>query len=356
MKASENHVCGDDEVFVFGSNVAGVHGKGAARTALEKYGAIYGIGVGAAGRSYAIPTKDKHIQTMSLRDIKPYIDQFLEYARLNHNTKFFVTAVGCGLAGYSMYEMAPMFAAATDNCRLPPEWVNVITLIRNTNIVRIDGNESIDTIVSLGKINNIAIVGNTKTFTVLSCRPSTNDAMNIILHNIRDSKPLCHMFPNFLRKFHNAILVDISNLIDPYTWSVNNIKCNDVGYEYYGYDTDDDITHDQFAVFVADGKIIFSKFLHSRVRTGSIIHKPLPSAASQLSGVEWPSDFGGICIFGVTNSGDLRLIRALPPFVALEYASFDDTVTLSWFVMAYKNFKDNLPNWFVNSKSIKDAW
>lgn len=116
------HICQHDEIFVFGSNEAGRHGAGAALTALQMYGALYGKGVGLAGRSYAIPTKDRNIRTLPLDDIKVYVDQFIKVAEAHEDVKFFITALGTGLAGYSHQDMAPLFKNAPSNCRLPAEW------------------------------------------------------------------------------------------------------------------------------------------------------------------------------------------------------------------------------------------
>lgn len=117
--------CQDDEIFVFGSNLSGIHGKGAALTARKLYGAKLGQGWGLQGRSFAIPTKDRNIKTLPLHIIKTYIDVFYWYAQNKPNMKFFVTAIGCGLAGYRHEEIAPMFLKFKDlkNVRLPPEWV-----------------------------------------------------------------------------------------------------------------------------------------------------------------------------------------------------------------------------------------
>ena len=109
-------------IFVFGSNLAGRHGKGAALTARTYHGAVYGVGKGRTGSSYAIPTKDGKLQSLPLSRIKGFVDDFLQYARDNPDLTFEVTRVGCGLAGYKDREIAPMFAAAPSNCILPLEW------------------------------------------------------------------------------------------------------------------------------------------------------------------------------------------------------------------------------------------
>ena len=108
-----------NEVFVFGSNLAGFHGGGAARIAHAKFGAIWGQGVGMQGQSYAIPTMQGGVET-----IKPFVDQFIDYARQNPIFRFYVTRIGCGIAGFTDEEIAPLFREAVDveNICLPTEW------------------------------------------------------------------------------------------------------------------------------------------------------------------------------------------------------------------------------------------
>lgn len=121
------------EIFVFGSNLAGRHGKGAALTAYKSYGAIYGQGIGLQGDSYAIPTKDEKINTLPLSKIKKYVEQFIKFAKLNPDLRFKVTAIGTGLAGYDEADIAPMFINAPDNCILPVGWRNYkINIPRHT--------------------------------------------------------------------------------------------------------------------------------------------------------------------------------------------------------------------------------
>ena len=109
-------------IFVFGSNWAGRHGKGAALTARNDYGAVYGIGVGRTGNAYAIPTKDAHLRTLPLASVEKHVAAFLLYARQHPELDFLVTRIGCGLAGYKDHQIAPMFADAPDNCSLPDGW------------------------------------------------------------------------------------------------------------------------------------------------------------------------------------------------------------------------------------------
>jgi hypothetical protein len=109
-------------VFVFGSNLAGRHGKGAALYALHKHDAVYGQGVGLQGNSYAIPTKDAQLRTLPLDAIQHYVEQFKTFAADHPELTFEVTAIGCGLAGYRPSQIAPMFANAPANCLVPAEF------------------------------------------------------------------------------------------------------------------------------------------------------------------------------------------------------------------------------------------
>lgn len=112
-------------IFVFGSNLAGRHGKGAALCARNKHGAEYGVGVGRTGNAYAIPTKDERIRTLPLESIAVYVKQFLDYAKAHPELEFQVTKIGCGLAGYQERDIAPMFKDAPLNCQLPDGWRDI---------------------------------------------------------------------------------------------------------------------------------------------------------------------------------------------------------------------------------------
>lgn len=107
-------------IFVFGSNLAGRHGKGAALWARQHRGAIYGQGVGRQGDAYAIPTKDHQLRVLPLDAIGAHVAAFLDYARVHPKERFELTPIGCGLAGYQPNQIAPMFAAAPTNVVLPP--------------------------------------------------------------------------------------------------------------------------------------------------------------------------------------------------------------------------------------------
>jgi hypothetical protein len=110
------------EVFVFGSNLQGIHGAGAAKYAVQHFGAILRQGIGRQGNSYAIPTKWSPYSTLPLDRIQPYVNDFLTYASEHPDDVFMVTRIGCGLAGYKDADMAPMFQHAPPNCILPREW------------------------------------------------------------------------------------------------------------------------------------------------------------------------------------------------------------------------------------------
>lgn len=112
--------------FVFGSNLAGRHGRAAALFAREHYGAQVGVGVGRTGNAYAIPTKDGNLRVLSLSCIHKHVQTFIQYAVANPDTEFNVTRVGCGHAGYKDDQIAPLFAGAPENCKLPDGWRAII--------------------------------------------------------------------------------------------------------------------------------------------------------------------------------------------------------------------------------------
>ncbi len=125
MKSSQNYErvsprfinsLADNEIFVFGSNLQGRHGGGAALIAFEKFGAVWNEGVGLHGKTYAIPTMHGGVN-----DIKPYVDEFIDFAKENKQYKFLVTRIGCGIAGFKDHEIAPLFAKALEleNVYLP---------------------------------------------------------------------------------------------------------------------------------------------------------------------------------------------------------------------------------------------
>ena len=113
----------DNEIFVFGSNIHGMHGGGAAKIACRKFGAEWGIGVGKTGQCYAIPTMHGGIE-----EIKPFVDDFIDYAKEHVEFHFLVTRIGCGIAGFTDMQMAPLFDGLLeqDNVSLPREWVTIL--------------------------------------------------------------------------------------------------------------------------------------------------------------------------------------------------------------------------------------
>lgn len=114
---------GPDDIFVFGSNLQGQHAGGAARVAYDKFGAVWGQGVGMQGQTYAIPTMQGGVET-----IKPYVDEFINLAREWDQNTFYVTRIGCGIAGFTDEEIAPLFDEAYDlyNVRLPESFARII--------------------------------------------------------------------------------------------------------------------------------------------------------------------------------------------------------------------------------------
>lgn len=112
-----------DEIFVFGSNIAGHHGGGAARVALDRFGAQWGQGEGIQGQSYAIPTMQGGVET-----IKPYVDRFLDLAYEWDQNTFLVTRIGCGIAGFTPEQIAPLFDRALDmyNVVLPRDFYDIL--------------------------------------------------------------------------------------------------------------------------------------------------------------------------------------------------------------------------------------
>ena len=122
-----------DEIFVFGSNLRGRHGKGAALQALNMYGAKEGVGFGPSGNTYAIPTKDSNLRVLSLKDIASHVNKFISYAQMKCHRQFLVTKIGCGLAGYNESDIAPLFknCKGVYNIHLPETFIRYL---KNNNI------------------------------------------------------------------------------------------------------------------------------------------------------------------------------------------------------------------------------
>lgn len=116
-------------IFVFGSNTEGRHGKGAALCAYKMHGALYYQAEGRQGNSYAIPTKRTPRESLSLDEVRKGVEKFLEYARANPELEFEVTAIGCGLAGFTKEQIAPLFISCPGNCLLPKEFTDFLLTV-----------------------------------------------------------------------------------------------------------------------------------------------------------------------------------------------------------------------------------
>ena len=112
-----------DEIFVFGSNRQGWHCGGAAAYARQRFGVVWGEGIGRTGQCYAIPTMDGAVEK-----IRPYVEEFIVYAEAHPELTFLVTEIGCGIAGYTVTQIAPLFSAALDmpNVLLPQRFVEYL--------------------------------------------------------------------------------------------------------------------------------------------------------------------------------------------------------------------------------------
>lgn len=108
-------------IFVFGSNLSGIHGAGAAKHAFDKLGAEWGVGEGMTGKCYALPTKGKKIQFIPLSEVREAIDRFMLHARFS-DEEYQVTQVGCGLGGFTSEQIAPFFRDAPENCFFDEAW------------------------------------------------------------------------------------------------------------------------------------------------------------------------------------------------------------------------------------------
>ena len=128
QRVTSNHIerLQPNEIFVFGSNLSGHHGGGAALLAMNKWGAIWGQGVGLQGQTYGIPTMQGGVET-----IRPYVDEFIQFANKHPEMTFLVTEIGCGIAGFTPQEIAPLFAKATttENIHLPQRFLDLLERI-----------------------------------------------------------------------------------------------------------------------------------------------------------------------------------------------------------------------------------
>lgn len=127
----KDHTPTDSRTFVFGSNLLGIHGAGAALYAKNKLGAELGVYEGPTGRTYALPTCVAPGEPMTLEEIRYGVEEFLDYAAEHSNEQFYVSAVGCGFAGFTEQEIAPLFDEAPPNCDLPDGWRNLTDASRS---------------------------------------------------------------------------------------------------------------------------------------------------------------------------------------------------------------------------------
>lgn len=113
-------------IFVFGSNLKGIHGAGQALTARQIHGAELGVGEGLTGDAYALPTKITPYESRSLEDIKISVDKFIEFAKSKSDWEFFIPRIGCGRAGFTDKDIGPLFSNVSENCIMPESWSQYI--------------------------------------------------------------------------------------------------------------------------------------------------------------------------------------------------------------------------------------
>jgi len=178
-------VLSSNEVFVFGSNLEGRHGGGAARTALYKFGAINGQGIGLQGQSYGIPTMHGGIEA-----IAPYVDEFIDFAIEHPDNFFYVTRIGCGIAGFQDEEIAPLFMKALnlENVCLPETFVLAQTNQSENKIVEMSNPITIRLTKSL--LNNILL--NEIIYAEISGGGAMGNAGGIMLYLIKDEQLICY--------------------------------------------------------------------------------------------------------------------------------------------------------------------
>jgi hypothetical protein len=124
----------DNKIFVFGSNLVGRHGLGAANWALLHYGAIMGIGIGRMGNSYAIPTKGRQLEILPLDVIQHHVEVFINYAKDHPALTFILTRIGCGYARYKDHQIAPLFKGVPNNVEIPKEWLTFVRDSTRTDV------------------------------------------------------------------------------------------------------------------------------------------------------------------------------------------------------------------------------
>lgn len=189
-------------IFVFGSNMGGQHLAGAAKTALEHFGALTGVGRGWSGQSYAIPTMNEHLQQMPLSQIQHYIDDFKIYTKNHPKMTYFITSIGCGIAGYKVEEIAPMFNGISQNVILPQSFRPFVEkalpkltqkllqiIFRDSVIFNTEPNELIDILALSENEKSLAkILLNTPIYPTDSNGRDRTFEIKDILHNLESKK------------------------------------------------------------------------------------------------------------------------------------------------------------------------
>ena len=125
-----------NEVFVFGSKLNGAHIGGAAKLAIDKFGAINGKYFGLYGKSFAMPTLDETLQKINLKSLQCYINDFFEIAAAHPKKHFLITEIGCGIAGFTLAEIAPLFKdfLTVENCSLPQTFIDLLSPIKGYKV------------------------------------------------------------------------------------------------------------------------------------------------------------------------------------------------------------------------------
>lgn len=309
----------DNEIFVFGSNLAGNHAGGAARTARQRFGAVMGQGTGLQGQSYAIPTMQGGVET-----IAPYVDDFVKFATKNPELKFFVTRIGCGIAGFKDEEIAPLFDAAFDlpNVVLPKDFWQIINHARQLasetqglvfhstpieyfpeDVAKAEGmshQEKIDFYISLKEINRYKVVHDSPE------APYWPPLFNC-------SEQGHHWIAITTRTF--AIAVNNKLYSNDFSWGLD---CHENILSVIPLDkSDKDYPYGQYVVLLADGSV---KLIWSECCFKSLSHfKDFNCIASGCGGA----------IFGLRNNGTVVILRESQEGTALsDVLRWDDIIQI----------------------------
>ena len=182
-----------DEVFVFGSNLHGHHGGGAARVAWKNFGAIRGQGVGLQGQSYAIPTMQGGVET-----VKPYVDQFIDFAKEHTELFFYVTRIGCGIAGFKDRDIAPLFKDAMEiaNICLPESFIKANeAIINSSKIKEMISDSNSDMVIHYGQVRTMVdiLIGLNEVHHFLDSQEAINEVEKYIASQNQDHSSISAM-------------------------------------------------------------------------------------------------------------------------------------------------------------------